>query len=180
MRKLSLIFIVALLALATYFIISPYLVLNKLKNAGENKDVQIIAEQIDFIRVKASLKEQLKQQIYNQSSPQNKGDATILGAMLAATMIDGVVDTMITPKTLELILDGKNISEKHLSPSTQVTQNNQDGFTAKNWEFDTSYQSLNYFAVTINHANKEKPVQIILQRDGLFDWKIVDIQLHLN
>ena len=100
--------------------------------------------------------------------------------MFATAMVDGVVDAVITPKAVELILDGKDIGKQLTLGDTATPQTDTaDTATAQDWQYDLDYQSLDRFGVTLTKDNG-KPVTVIMQRYGLFTWKIVDVRLPME
>jgi hypothetical protein len=86
-----------LLALfATWYFISPRWTLHEMKAAAQAGDTDTLATYIDFPAVRTALKEELQasaaRQVANDSGPFEK-----LGAMLAMSMIDKMVDGFVTP-----------------------------------------------------------------------------------
>lgn len=186
MRKLLIIVLLALLALVGYFIASPYLALNNIKNAAQNKDIDTISAYVDFPSVRSGIKEQLKSELSKDIDLTQKdtNDFETLGAMMAIGMIDGLVDTMITPNNLGVLLEGKDFA-KQLSQADDTLANDDDNQPASNaldkdWQIDTAYQSTNQFVVNITNPDNGKQAQAVLQRDGLFGWKVVKLNLPLD
>ncbi len=182
MRKLLIsLIIIAIIAFGGYYLASPYLTLYQLKSAVDAKDTATLIDAVDFPQVKSSVKEQLKTKVAQEIPALDAADdGALLGAMFATAMVDGVVDAVITPKAVELILDGKDISKQlRLSDTATPQTDTADTATAQDWQYDLGYQSLDRFGVTLTKDNG-KPVTVIMARDGLFNWKIVDVQLPLK
>ncbi len=182
MRKLlSLLIIIAIIAFGGYYLASPYLTLYQLKSAVDAKDTATLIDAVDFPQVKTSVKEQLKTKVAQEiPALDTADDGALLGAMFATAMVDGVVDAIITPKAVELILDGKDIGKQLTLGDTATPQiDTANTATTQDWQYDLGYQSLDRFGVTLTKDNG-KPVTVIMARDGLFDWKIIDVQLPLE
>lgn len=182
MKKfLGAIVVVFILAFGGYYLASPYLTLYQLKFAVDAKDTAMLIDAVDFPQVKSSVKEQLKTKVAQEIPALDAADdGALLGAMFATAMVDGVVDAVITPKAVELILDGKDIGKQLVLSDTATPQTDTaDTATSHDWQYDLGYQSLDRFGVTLTKDNG-KPVTVIMARDGLFNWKIVDVQLPLE
>jgi len=101
-RRLSgLIYAAAVLALAAfYYVWSPYHAASLLQNALNEGDPAGLGSAIDFPAVRASLKEQIKNQI-TQSDSQSRSIPPAGSPLAAAlSMIDHSIDLYITPKGL--------------------------------------------------------------------------------
>ncbi|WP_294033302.1 DUF2939 domain-containing protein [uncultured Moraxella sp.] len=182
MKKfLGAIVVIFILAFGGYYLASPYLTLYQLKSAVDAKDTATLIDAVDFPQVKSSVKEQLKTKVAQEiPALDTADDGALLGAMFATAMVDGVVDAVITPKAVELILDGKDIGKQlALGDAATPQTDTADTATSHDWQYDLGYQSLDRFGVTLTKDNG-KPVTVIMARDGLFDWKIVDVQLPLE
>ena len=180
-KLLAWVVIICALIFGGYYVASPYLTLYQLKSAVDAKDTATLINAVDFPQVKTSIKEQLKTKVAQELPALDAADdGALLGAMFATAMVDGVVDAVITPKAVELILDGKDIGKQLTLGDTATPQTDTaDTATAQDWQYDLGYQSLDRFGVTLTKDNG-KPVTVIMQRYGLFTWKIVDVRLPME
>ena len=99
-----------------------------------------------------------------------------LGAMLASTMVDKMVDGFVTPEGMTLMLKGKNLRD--------AEQDSQDAQTAETQEqpkpeYEAGYTSLNDFEVVIKDQDQSKEVKVLMVRDGL-SWKIHKIAVPME
>ncbi|OOR85401.1 DUF2939 domain-containing protein [Moraxella canis] len=199
MRKsLTALIVIFLVLFGGYYAASPYLKLHQFKQAIDAQDVAPIIESVDFVRVKASVKEQIKTQMIAQSpelsqmlamphepTTTNFEDGfAMMGAMFAVAMVDGLVDTLLTPSMIEMVMQGQ---ELNLGEQAQLYGANPNelselssNFRADAFEYDTAYRGLDEFHVTITKPDNQKTTTLVLERDGLFDWKVVDVILPLN
>lgn len=170
MKKISILVIGLLVVIASYLYASPYLALNNIKNAAQARDADKLSSYIDFPSVKQGVKEQVKAKFASEMiTGENQNGFEALGSMLAASMIDTLVDGLITPDGMAAMM---------LEKSTEADTTQEESNEFKELDYETSYTSFNSFQVDIN--NKEnRGVKITLYRDGL-RWKINNIDLPLD
>ena len=99
-----------------------------------------------------------------------------LGAMLASTMVDKMIDGIVTPEGMTLMLKGKNLRD--------AEQDSQDTQTAETQEqtkpeYEAGYTSMNDFEVVIKDQDQSKEVKVLMVRDGL-SWKIHKIAVPME
>ena len=99
-----------------------------------------------------------------------------LGAMLASTMVDKMIDGIVTPEGMTLMLKGKNLKD--------VEQGSQDIQTAETQEehkpeYQAGYTSMNAFEMVIKDEDPSKQVKVLMARDGL-SWKIHKIAVPMD
>ena len=172
MRK-PLIFVVGLLVLvAGYLYASPYLALNSIKNAAQERDTDKISSYVDFPSVRQGVKDQLKAKAAKEmvASDSNNGFEA-LGSMFTTAMIDTMVDGWVTPDGIAAIMaeDEKN--------SSKDANNGKD--KSNDVEYETSYDSFNVFHVDIGGTEKNNSMRVTMNRDGL-SWKVTDIDLPMD
>lgn len=201
MKKLGALLFLVALGLAGYFFASPYVVLQQLKTAVDEKDAQTIIDHIDFEGLKSSVKSQLNAELQKQlpqmnlseQNPQSFDDsAQLMGAMLAGAMINGIVDNVVSPNSIETLINTKDLGvnlNQAMKNLPQIAQNHAqqqtppaDNAAAHNddWQIDTAYRSMNEFGVTLQRKDSKKAATVVLSRDGLFDWKISGVELPLD
>lgn len=197
-KLLAWVVIICTLIFGGYYVASPYLTLYQLKSAVDAKDTATLINAVDFPQVKTSIKEQLKTKVAQELPALDAADdGALLGAMFATAMVDGVVDAVITPKSMELLIQGKDITQDLSLAKLQDSMTNQatDAQTptktdqattnasssiADELEYHPSYQTLNTFSIDIKKPSANQPLTVIMQRYGLFTWKIVDVRLPME
>ncbi|OOS25718.1 DUF2939 domain-containing protein [Moraxella pluranimalium] len=188
--------IVVLLGFIGAYLASPYYTLYQLKNAVEKHDTATLVDAVDFVSVKASIKDQLKTKLATEL-PDTNDEFALLGAAFATVMIDGLIDAVVSPKSMELLIQGKDITQDLSLAKLQDSMTNQATNTqtpaktdqatttasssiTDELEYHPSYQTLNTFSIDIKKPSANQPLTVIMQRYGLFTWKIVDVRLPLE
>ncbi len=130
MKKFISLLLVIILAVGGYFFATPYLTLNNMKNAFDNKDYQTVVNYIDFPSVRYSIKQQLFSgamqeleassdmenladnirdlMVYEDDSEKpenNKDDSEELVMVFVMGIIDKKVDEYITAENMQLSLE---------------------------------------------------------------------------
>lgn len=100
-----------------------------------------------------------------------------LGAMMASTMVDKMIDAMITPEGMTLMLQGKDLKGtlSNGSDDPQVSEAKEEPKP----DYSSRYTSMNDFEVVIKDQDKAKEVKVMMVRDGL-SWKVNKIVVPLE
>ena len=166
-----------LVIFAIYLYASPYIALYNIKNAAEQKDADKLSGYIDFPSVKQSIKDQVKAAMVEELAASDKQDGfEALGTMLAAAMIDPIIDGLVTPDGVALMLQGQKL-DFDLNNDTP-----EDKPKAKNEDIDykAGYLSFNRFKVQIIDADDpNESLDVIMHRDWL-SWKVTRINFSLD
>ena len=162
---------------AIYLYASPYLVLNSIKNAAQQGDADKLSGYIDFPSVKQSMKDQVKAAMVEEIAASDEQDGfEALGTMLAAAMIDPLIDGLVTPDGVALMLQGQKLDFDFNNDTPE------DKPKAKNKDIDykAGYLSFNGFKVQIIDANDpDESLDVIMHRDWL-SWKVTRINFSLD
>ncbi|SJN36297.1 DUF2939 domain-containing protein [Psychrobacter sp. JB385] len=166
-----------LVIFAIYLYASPYIALYNIKNAVEQKDADKLSGYIDFPSVKQSIKDQVKAAMVEELAASDEQDGfEALGTMLAAAMIDPLVDGLVTPDGVALMFQGQNLDFDSSNDSSEdkAKINNED------IDYKAGYLSFNQFKVQIIDADdSDESLDVIMQRDGL-SWKVTRISFSLD
>lgn len=156
-----------------WFFFTPYLAVNSMKSAAETRDVAKLASHVDFPALKESMKATFNAKLVAEAAKGKQGNAIpALGAAMAAAFINPMIDALVTPESLAMMMKG----EKPQSGKDGVPSRESDPGT------DTSmaYESFNRFVVAVRKKGEAgEPVAFVLNRDGLFSWKLSAIRLPL-
>ena len=88
-----------------YYAASPWLTLNKLKQAFEKKDTRQIEKIVDFTELREDFKEVAKAAILKKAATELEGNPfAALGIMMANAFIDPLIDQVISPAGLQALL----------------------------------------------------------------------------
>ena len=152
---------------------SPYLTLNKMRNATENQNVDALAKEINFPELRVSIKESVKTQVFKQIAAVETGASAgklstpKLTSELVEKMVGPMVDKLITPEGLERLINNK-------VPGAKIDLANLDRDIAKS-DINMGYESIDRFVVRItDKVDRSKDVSLILKRDGLA-WKLISL-----
>ena len=175
-KKLIGALIAIVVVICGYWYATPYLALNSIKKAAQAGDSDTVSKYIDYPSVRQSFKDQMNAMMAKELMNQDTDGFAALGAMLASTMVDKMVDGFVTPEGMTLMLKGKNLKD--------AEQDSQDAQTAETQEqpkpeYEAGYTSLNDFEVVIKDQDQSKEVKVLMVRDGL-SWKIHKLAIPLN
>ena len=162
---------------AIYLYASPYLVLNSIKNAAQQGDADKLSGYIDFPSVKQSMKDQVKAAMVEELAASDEQDGfEALGTMLAAAMIDPLIDGLVTPDGVALMLQGQKLDFdlNNDKPEDKLEVKNED------IDYKAGYLSFNRFKVQIIDADDpNESLDVIMHRDWL-SWKVTRINFSLD
>ena len=162
---------------AIYLYASPYIALHGIKTAVEQKDADKLSGYIDFPSVKQSIKDQVKAFMVQEiATGEEESGLEALGVMLAAAMIDPIVDSTITPDGVALLFQGQEpdfgLDDDAAPDSSEAPDDDID--------YQTNYLSFNRFKVQISNANDvNHSIDVIMHRDWL-SWKVTRITFPLG
>jgi hypothetical protein len=164
-----------------YVYLSPFLAVNSLKSAIESRDLESIEKQVDFPALRVSLKEQVKASMMKSLQEEmSTNPFAALGIALAGPMVDSMVDATVTPAGLRQLLASGSLPDAN----KQITGEQVGEASVPSRDIFKSvsmaYQSFNRFQVSIKPSEADqKPVKLLLSRDGLVNWRLNGISLPL-
>ena len=184
LRKLAWPALAAGLTFGGYIFVSPYLAIYSFRSALESKDPSGASEYIDFPAVRSSLKEQIKVGLGKKILGEYSDDPfAFLGMAIVNPLIDGVVDTTVTPSGLRMLFYEGELSQADQLPeisgkkeSTKTESMNLDDSVRRS-SFEYHYISCNRFVTSNYIDDTEDKVSAIWRRKGLADWKLIAIEL---
>ena len=166
----------ALFALA--WAAAPVVAAQALIRAAKSGDEDKLERLVDF----PTLRESLKDELHAEVVARMRRDPRVaesglggLGMMLAPMLLSGAVDVLVTP---EVVADMVRTAEAP-DPTRPADPDPSDKADADDIHQSWGYRSLNEFAVTLTDRDRpDDRLALILERRGLFDWKLaaVDIQ----
>ena len=176
-KKLIGALIAIVVVICGYLYATPYLALNNIKKAAQAGDSDTVSKYIDYPSVRQSFKDQMNAMMAKELMNQDTDGFAALGAMLASTMVDKMIDGIVTPEGMTLMLKGKDLRDAEQDDS-------QDAQTAKTEEkpkpeYEAGYTSMNDFEVVIKDQQQSKEVKVLMVRDGL-SWKIHKIAVPMD
>ncbi len=176
--------VLAALVIAGYFA-SPILALQGLTAAAKAGDKARLESAVDFPAVRESLKSQLKASMTRKLEEDPKlrdNPFAAFGQMLLVGVVDKAVETYATPDAIANMVatnePPKNIGATPGGPIVEQPQ--PEVKKAKSdTEVHCGYVDLDHFRATYRDRKDgdQEPFGLVLERRGLFKWKLVKIEL---
>ncbi|MFM0336460.1 DUF2939 domain-containing protein [Paraburkholderia fungorum] len=186
---------------------SPYIALNNLKRAADARDAQTVNQYVDFPALRESLKQQVTGLLTRRLAVHGNGNPlAAIGAMIGVALIGPLVDAYATPDGVAALLNGvpprgdpgerppappaanapPNAPPDAAAPApvpappAAGTTSGDGSNTAPPQPPQTTagYRGLNEFVVTYQHGAGDARYSAILQREGLFTWKLAAVNLN--
>lgn len=176
--------VLAALVIAGYFA-SPILALQGLTAAAKAGDKARLESAVDFPAVREGLKSQLKASMTRKLEEDPKlrdNPFAAFGQMLLVGVVDKAVETYATPDAIANMV-ATNEPPKNIgaTPGGPVVEQPQP--EVKKAKSDTEvhygYVDLDHFRATYRDRKDgdQEPFGLVLERRGLFKWKLVKIEL---
>lgn len=165
-----------LLIIFAYFYATPYLVLNKMKNAAQAGDSAKVSEYIDYPSVRQSLKDQINSHMLQELGINEQSRLANFGQKLASTLLDNMIDHVVTPEGMTMVLQGQGLKEIY---QAKVTQETTEVKQQHKPQYQAGYTSWQNFEVQIQAPEYSRVVKINMVRDGL-SWKVNQVSVPLQ
>jgi hypothetical protein len=171
-----------LVAFVAGYFASPILALHSLTEAAKAGDRAKLERLVDFPAVRDSLKAQLKAvmtRAFEQDPELRDNPFAAFGQLLMVGVVDKAVDAFATPDAIaQMVVTSRaptNISSSEQGPRVETAKPR----TKSDTEIRYGYQGLDRFKATYrDKANPGEPAfGLTLERQGLFRWKLVRIDL---
>lgn len=184
LQKLAWPALAAGLAFGAYVYVSPYLAIYSFRSALESKDPSGATEYINFPSVRSSLKEQIKVGLGKKILGEYSDNPLVfLGMAIVNPLINGVVDTTVTPSGLKMLLYEGELSQTDQLPEgsgkiepVKTNSVNSDDSDQQS-SFKSRYTSYNRFVTSHYINDKDDKVAGIWRRKGLVNWQLISIEL---
>ena len=173
MKKAGWIIGIAVILFIGYVAATPYITVSHIKTAIVEQDSEKLSENVDFPIFRQNLKKQFNTAMMkNVGAELQNNPFAAIAAGFATNVVDGVVDSFITPSGLAMLMEGKkpSLSRSRRNRASNTDQANRDD-VFKDARY--SYDSLDRFSIYVPTDTGEE-IRFILQRDG-FSWKMVDM-----
>jgi Protein of unknown function (DUF2939) len=158
--------IVAIASGGIYY--APYLTVNNIKNATENRNADALSQEIDFPELRVSLKANIKARTIKKIGADGNTTPTPTPELIEK-IVGSVVDKLVTPEGIEQLMIDK-------IPEAKIDLSRLDKDMAKS-DISMGYESIDRFVVHItDKIDRTKDVSLILKRDGLA-WKLAGIDI---
>lgn len=177
MKKWLALLFALLVLLSAYVGAGPFLTINAIRDAVENRNTARLSRHVDFPALRSSIRLQVDDFLVSRAGADVQ--ASLFGAIalrIASGMAGSAVDTMVTPAGLAAMMGGQTLWERVTGREVRV---DPDAARSDPLE-DAAYrfESPSRFTATIIDDNGE-PVSFVLTRSGL-SWKLSDVRLPLG
>lgn len=163
-----------LVLVVCYVAAGPYLTVSAIKTGIAENDSEKLSENIEFPTLRQNMKEQFNAaMLKNTATEMGDNPFAVLATGFATKMVDGLVDSFVTPSGLAALMEGKKPSK---SESDVKTQPQKKDDLLKNARY--SYDSMSKFSVWVPNDNGEE-ARFVLKRDG-FSWKLVNLVIPMD
>ena len=196
--------VIVVVAVLGYAYASPYLALDRLKRAADERDAQTVSEYVDYPALRESLKDQIAGLLTRKIQARANGNPlAALGAMIGVALIGPLVDAYATPDGVAALLNGMpprgdptqrppvppdapaNAPANAPAGSADSTATAPAPATAGSPttppqppQTTAAYRGINEFVVTYQHGVGDTRYAAILRREGLFSWKLAAVDLN--
>ena len=167
--------VAALCAVAAiaFYIASPWLAFHQLQQAARAGDRDGLEAAVDFPAIREDFKAQLNVALLShlRSDARLKDNPlAALGALLVPAVADRLIDAYITPEDIATMV----AQARAPKPGSSAHQGGH--VTAQ-----SGYVSLDRFETTLRSDDEPgRPLIFVMERRGLFGWKLVRIALPLD
>jgi hypothetical protein len=148
---------------------SPYLTVNSLQNATENRNTGALSQAINFPELRSNFKASIKAQAIEQIAEDRTTQISKPNLDRIEHTVNSLVDKLVTPEGIEQLLLDK-------FPGTKIDLSHLDRDLAKS-QITMGYESFDRFVVHItDKVDRTKDVSLVLTRDGI-GWKLSQIDI---
>lgn len=163
-----------------YVAAGPYLTVRAIRGAIADQDATALSRQVDFPALRASLKAQLGDRLVRAAGiDAQSGMLGAIGLGLAGGLVNGAVETLVTPVGLGALMEGRKVWNRvgdglahpdAIDPADAGAPPAQPLRGAR-----YRYESMSRFTATVDDG-QGRPIVFVMTRHGL-RWKLSDIQL---
>lgn len=178
MKKLLIgVVLAAVVALVAAWAVAPVLAAQGLIRAAKAGDARKLEALVDFPSLRQSLKEELNAELVARlRRDPDMADSGLggLGLMLAPMLLSGAVDTLVTPEMVAEMV----VTAEAPDPTRPPEREPGDASDADDIHQSWGYRDLNHFAVTLTDRDRpDQQLALILERRGLFAWKLAAVDI---
>lgn len=167
------------------WLVSPVLTARALTQAAERGDAAALERHVDFPAFRASLRDALTARLTAEMRARGDQDALAgFGMMFGAALVSGAVDALVTPQGVAAMVrtgqapgvtDGPAPAAEDAGGDDAARDpDRDDNRVRQSW----AYRGLNAFAVDLYRQDRpDARLSLILERRGLFDWKLAAVTL---
>jgi hypothetical protein len=175
---------VAVVLLIALYFASPILALHSLTAAAKAGDRVKLEQKVDFPAVRESLKVQLKATMtrkFEEDPELRDNPFAAFGHLLLSGVVDKAVDAYATPDAIANMV-ATNEPPKNISAAPGAAPVVEPAKPKAKSETEIRYgyhKDLDHFRATYRDRKRagDEPFGLVLQRHGIFGWRLVRIEL---
>jgi hypothetical protein len=180
----------ALVAALGYGYASPYVTLNRLKTAADARDAATLNEYVDYPALRVSLKQQVGELLQRRVEAQHSSNPLLLFDATpdgVAALLNGMPPSGKPGEQPPPAGDTASAAAAPTPAAPPANANPTASATAAPPQDETAqprpqasagYRSFNEFVVTWQRSANGERYAAVLQRHGLFSWKLAAVELN--
>lgn len=168
---------------------SPYISIHQMRQAAKAGDSEALSKKVNFPVLRDNIKIKLMSTMNENMKGLEGNPFAGFAQIMAVTLVNGIVDAYVSPAGIALMLDGRKpkpeaqANAKPLAPAGQGTAPQEQPSASKvdsssEQITDVKYEYLSFDRFRASVSNSKTPddhFSLIFDRDGLFNWKLVNI-----
>lgn len=167
--------VVVLVGLGCWFYYTPYLAVEKMREAAKSGDSATFSRYVNYPAVRESIKASVNAFMLSEiAKMKDKNAFAALGTGLAMLLSGPIVDAMLTPEAVAMLMKGKNpdIQARMLEATAKPTASEPDV------DMTMGYEGIDQFVVysKVKGAPGE-PIGLVFQREGVLSWKLSSVRI---
>ncbi|MBO9501035.1 DUF2939 domain-containing protein [Brevundimonas sp. A19_0] len=168
----------ALVAFAGAWALSPVFAMQALTRAAEQGDEQALDRLVDFAAVRQSLKDELNARMMAEMRADDSGVDPAwagLGMLLGPAIVSGAIDAVVTPQGVATMVRTAEAPEpEDVLNRPEASPGKTEDDVRKSW----TYRGANRVEVRLTTTDRpDQPLILNMDRQGLFGWRLVEIDL---
>jgi len=191
-KAIILIVPITILLLGAWLFASPYITLKRFGSALERGDASEISKYVDYQALREDLKKDLKVLLAKEVAKEvNTEEVGLFALTFGSLFIDLFVETAVSQEGLAYIMKKgrmpteevvmQNLEAKEEKPKgMEVATEYRDTDAKEELETSASYKGINTFVYQIRDKSSKEGIDLIFERRGLADWKLVGMDFHFK
>lgn len=172
-KKVRIALAALLVVLTVWLYCTPYLAVNGMRSAAEEKNADKLSGYVDFPAVKEDLKANLNAKLTAQlGKEKGENPFAAMGEAMAEALINPIVEALVTPESLAIMMEGE---KEQAPPAGNEGKSSESKPTT---ETSMAYEGLNRFVFTVTQQKGTGgAIGLVFHREGLFSWKLAALRL---
>ncbi len=191
-KAIILIVSITILLLGAWFFASPYMTLKRFGSALARGDANEVSKYVDYQALREDLKRDLKTILAKEVAKEaDTEEVGFFALALGSLLIDLFVEMAVSQEGLAYIMEKgrmpteevvmQNLEAKEEKPKgMKIATDNTNADTKEELETSASYKGINTFVYRIRDKSSKEGIDLVFERRGLADWKLVGMDFHFK